>query len=90
MAKMERIQGVAATTRAAPKEGGGGKTFAIVILLLFVLAGVTGTNAPVQQALMCYSNTPLPTIPLFPAMTRADVVRVVEVLTTILRTHQKS
>ena len=30
------------------------------------------------------------TIPLFPAMTRADVVRVVATLTAILRAHQKS
>ncbi|MDB6094320.1 MAG: DegT/DnrJ/EryC1/StrS aminotransferase [Verrucomicrobia bacterium] len=30
------------------------------------------------------------TIPLFPAMTRADVVRVVEALATILKAHQKS
>ena len=37
-----------------------------------------------------YAGRNILTIPLFPAMTRADVVRVVEVLTTILRTHQKS
>jgi len=37
-----------------------------------------------------YAGRNILTIPLFPAMTRADVVRVVETLTGILRAHQKS
>jgi dTDP-4-amino-4,6-dideoxygalactose transaminase len=36
-----------------------------------------------------YAGRNILTIPLFPAMTRADVVRVVETLTGILRAHQK-
>jgi len=37
-----------------------------------------------------YAGRNILTIPLFPAMTRADVVRVVATLTAILRAHQKS
>ncbi|MDB6168294.1 MAG: DegT/DnrJ/EryC1/StrS aminotransferase [Verrucomicrobia bacterium] len=37
-----------------------------------------------------YTGRNTMTIPLFPAMTRADVVRVVETLASILRGHQKS
>ena len=36
-----------------------------------------------------YAGRNILTIPLFPAMTRADIVRVVEALTGILRAHQK-
>jgi len=36
-----------------------------------------------------YAGRNILTIPLFPAMTRADVVRVVEALTGILKAHQK-
>ena len=37
-----------------------------------------------------YAGRNILTIPLFPAMTRPDVVRVVKALTGILRAHQKS
>ena len=34
--------------------------------LVFVLAAVQASNPPVRQAVLCYSNLPFPTIPLFP------------------------
>jgi dTDP-4-amino-4,6-dideoxygalactose transaminase len=37
-----------------------------------------------------YAGRNLLTLPLFPAMTAADVRRVVDTLTNILRAHQKS
>ena len=42
--------------------------------LVFVLAAVQGTTPPVRQLVLCYSNLPYPTIPLFSGWHPGDAI----------------
>ena len=59
---------------------------AIHLFALYRRLGWKAGDYPLAE----YAGRNILTIPLFPAMTRTDVVRVVETLTGILRAHQKS
>ena len=77
---------IAAGQAAGEFKRGDANTLAIHLFALYRKLGWKDGDYPLAE----YAGRNILTIPLFPAMTRADVARVVTALTAILRAHQKS